>query len=370
MTKKDYYKILNVPKNATLEVIKWSYNELSLKYHPDYSEGDTSKQFQEVQEAYEILSDKWKRYRYDQGFHSYDSNSSNDHTSNSKWRWEYVTDIVEQFRGFSNFEWNNDFFSAKFTTHSENSFSLNDFFSNFFGSNQSSSNFYQSNNATDWRKIDINSKSFKRANNIQRNDIIIEEYVDFLDFYNERIISIKYNRKDIIGNKIVNVKIEQKIKCKIEYKNNMLIMIPNKGHYDPYYKKYSNLFLSIKIKKHPFLIVKGLHLFIDTYMNLIEYMIGCTRLIPTLKGVLKVTIPSMMNNKQIVLWNWGINSSGEVGNLVINIHVIDNIKLSKSCKEKLKSILDKYYDELIPMQQKKLDRFIHESLDNKNDYEV
>lgn len=64
---KDYYKILNVPKNASQKEIKKAYYELAKKYHPDSSKGDpeSAKKFQEVSEAYECLSDDSKRKQYD-----------------------------------------------------------------------------------------------------------------------------------------------------------------------------------------------------------------------------------------------------------------------------------------------------------------
>ncbi|XP_063700716.1 protein tumorous imaginal discs, mitochondrial-like isoform X2 [Culicoides brevitarsis] len=65
--KKDYYSILGVPKNASSKDIKKSYYQLAKKYHPDTNKGDPNagKKFQEVSEAYEVLSDETKRREYD-----------------------------------------------------------------------------------------------------------------------------------------------------------------------------------------------------------------------------------------------------------------------------------------------------------------
>lgn len=64
---RDYYEILGVPRNATLEEIKSAYRKLAMKYHPDRNPGDKEAEakFREVQEAYEVLSNEKKRAQYD-----------------------------------------------------------------------------------------------------------------------------------------------------------------------------------------------------------------------------------------------------------------------------------------------------------------
>jgi molecular chaperone DnaJ len=71
-TKRDFYEILGVPKNASDEDIKKSYRKLAMKYHPDRNQGDASAEvkFKEAKEAYEMLSDAEKRAAYDQYGHA------------------------------------------------------------------------------------------------------------------------------------------------------------------------------------------------------------------------------------------------------------------------------------------------------------
>ena len=65
--KKDYYKILGVEKNASEKDIKKAYRKIALKYHPDKNPGDkeAEEKFKEAAEAYEVLSNKEKRDKYD-----------------------------------------------------------------------------------------------------------------------------------------------------------------------------------------------------------------------------------------------------------------------------------------------------------------
>lgn len=66
-TRKDYYKILGVAKEASAEDIKKAFRKLALKYHPDRNKGDkkAEERFKEANEAYAVLSDPEKRKQYD-----------------------------------------------------------------------------------------------------------------------------------------------------------------------------------------------------------------------------------------------------------------------------------------------------------------
>lgn len=71
MSKRDYYEILGVSKNASQEEIKKAYRKVAIKYHPDKNPNDSAaeEKFKEAAEAYEILSNAEKRQRYDQFGH-------------------------------------------------------------------------------------------------------------------------------------------------------------------------------------------------------------------------------------------------------------------------------------------------------------
>ena len=103
MTKKDYYDILGVSKNASDTDIKKAYRQLALEFHPDRNPGDKSAEesFKEAAEAYEVLRDSEKRKIYDTyghaglnggGFHGF-SDVSDIFSS--------FSDVFEDFFGFS-----------------------------------------------------------------------------------------------------------------------------------------------------------------------------------------------------------------------------------------------------------------------------
>ena len=101
---KDYYKILNVDKNATEKEIKKQYRILAMKNHPD--KGGDPENFKDIAEAYEILSDQDKRKQYDNP--GFDFNF-NQHFVNPD-------EIFKRFFGNhkSNFSFNDQLFNSSF----------------------------------------------------------------------------------------------------------------------------------------------------------------------------------------------------------------------------------------------------------------
>ena len=72
MAKRDYYDVLGVSKSADNKEIKKAYRKIAIKFHPDKNPGnkEAEEKFKEAAEAYEVLSNKEKRQRYDQFGHA------------------------------------------------------------------------------------------------------------------------------------------------------------------------------------------------------------------------------------------------------------------------------------------------------------
>ncbi len=71
-TKRDYYEVLSVERNASGDEIKRSYRKLAVKFHPDKNPGDAraEENFKELGEAYDVLMDEQKRAAYDRYGHA------------------------------------------------------------------------------------------------------------------------------------------------------------------------------------------------------------------------------------------------------------------------------------------------------------
>jgi molecular chaperone DnaJ len=71
MTKRDYYEILGIKKDASKDELKKAYRKLALKYHPDKNKSpEAEEKFKEISEAYGVLSDESKRAQYDRFGHA------------------------------------------------------------------------------------------------------------------------------------------------------------------------------------------------------------------------------------------------------------------------------------------------------------
>ncbi len=71
MSKRDYYEVLGVPRDADENAIKGAYRRLARQYHPDVNKAaDAEERFKEINEAYEVLSDADRRAAYDRYGHA------------------------------------------------------------------------------------------------------------------------------------------------------------------------------------------------------------------------------------------------------------------------------------------------------------
>ena len=72
MSKRDFYDVLGVSKDADEKTLKAAYRKLAMANHPDRNQGDTAaeERFREASEAYEVLKDPQKRAAYDRMGHA------------------------------------------------------------------------------------------------------------------------------------------------------------------------------------------------------------------------------------------------------------------------------------------------------------
>lgn len=92
---KDYYQILGIKKDASSEDIKKAYYKLAHKYHPD--KGGDEKKFKEVNEAYQVLSNKEKRGQYDRFGRVFEGGARQEPGFDFQWAWGARPDMDFEF---------------------------------------------------------------------------------------------------------------------------------------------------------------------------------------------------------------------------------------------------------------------------------
>ena len=121
---KDYYKILDIPEFSTSEEIKQAYRKLARKWHPDVAGNtpDVIAKFKEINEAYEILSEKTKKADYDTArrFYNYgrqenksENYKTHSNTTNPKNENSQKESFNDKKKNNTNFSFNWEEFVAK-----------------------------------------------------------------------------------------------------------------------------------------------------------------------------------------------------------------------------------------------------------------
>ncbi|AOR23471.1 J domain-containing protein [Clostridium taeniosporum] len=140
---KNYYKILGISENANKDEIKKAFRNLAKKYHPDKNKdnADAIEMFQQINEAYEILSNELSREEYDKKLNQQNSNSENKNNSQksqtkSKKNFnkdDVLNDLNECFESFFGFKANsNDVDASKIKKDSKNPIDTSNIFNSFF----------------------------------------------------------------------------------------------------------------------------------------------------------------------------------------------------------------------------------------------
>ncbi|MBI6871325.1 J domain-containing protein [Clostridium aciditolerans] len=141
---KDYYKILDIQVTATKDEIKNAFRTLAKKYHPDKNKDneDTLRKFQDINEAYQVLSDEDSRKEYDKKLSSFNQNnnkktSNNDNKSkNDKRTYRDKSDSIENlnkcFESFFGFDANTSDIDKDKLNQKKNPIDTSNMFDSFF----------------------------------------------------------------------------------------------------------------------------------------------------------------------------------------------------------------------------------------------
>jgi len=281
-TKKDYYEILGVPKNASDEDIKKAYRKLALKYHPDRNPNnkEAEERFKEINEAYAVLSDKEKRKQYDT-------------FGMSGFQQRYTEEDI--FRGFNIGDLFRDL-----------GFGSGDIFSTIFG-RQSSRGARQRQQYYDFG--DYISREQQSGIGL---DLNYELEIPFMDVIRGAIKRVSFRTQT--GTEELDVKIPRGIE------SGKKLRLKGKGNIDPFTGKRGDLYITIKVGEHPVFKRTGNDIYVKHTVKLTDALLGTTVEVPSVDGPKQVKIPP--GAKKIRLKGLGVpDEKGGRGDQYIEIDV-------------------------------------------------
>jgi len=299
MADKDYYSILGVNRNASEREIKQAYRRLARKHHPDVNPGDKSAEakFKEINEAYEVLSDKEKRQKYDQ-FGD---------------QWQYAEQFAKAGRQRTPFR---DFRQGSDST------------TFYFGQGDLDSIF-------DDLLHGFSARTARQRVHPRRGqDIEHPAEVTLEEAYHGT-------------NRIINLEVGKRLEVKIPpgVKDGSRVRIAGKGM-PGYGGARGNLYLVISVKPHPLFERRGDDLHVEVAVPLTVAVLGGEVQVPIPKGKLALKIPpETQNGRAFRLAGQGMPHLGNSsrGALLAKVKVILPTKLSPQEKE-----LFKHLNELLP----------------------
>jgi len=323
MASKDYYKILGVNRNASEKDIKQAFRRLARKHHPDVNPGDKTaeEKFKQISEAYEVLSDKDKRKKYDQ--------------FGDKWQY------ADQFAGasgsgganYQHFDFGDLFGGGGGKTHAYGGEGFDSLLDELL----------RSGGGTAGRRTHP-----RRGRDIEHPvEVTLDEAFSgtsrLLSLQDEDICATCHGSGRIQnalcsacqGRGVINRVKRLEVKIPTGVKTGSRVRIAGKGG-KGYGGAKGNLYLAITVKPHSLFERRGDDLHVNVDVPLTVAMLGGTINIPTLKGKLELKIPAETQNGRIFrLAGQGMPHLGKStrGDLKTRVNVLLPTKISPEEKE-------------------------------------
>jgi len=266
-SKKDYYEVLGVSRDADEKAIKGAYRRLARKYHPDVNPGDDSaeQKFKEVAEAFAVLSDEEQRAKYDHGGH------------------EAFGAGFDPFGG-ADFDFRNISFDD-----------LSSIFDLFGGG----------------------AGPGGRRAAVRGRDLWLQVRIPFLQAVQGTTFELNIPRKGV----------QERVKVRIPtgVENDDKVRVPGKGHAGAGGGPPGDAYLIVTVEPHPLFRREGHDLYCEVPVSIVTAALGGTTDVPTLDGKTTVSVPAgTRSGQKLRLKGKGVPATGAraAGDLyaVIQIH--------------------------------------------------
>ena len=299
---KDYYKILDIPEFSSSEEIKSAYRKLARLWHPDVagSSPDVISRFKEINEAYEILSDKMKKADYDTArrFYSYGTQNRNTKSAAGK-------------------SSTNPSYKETFTSKKEDKKSS--FWGSFFNSQVKNEETKAPQKGEDIYS-DIDISIFEAINGATKIINMLQTQVcpkcGGRKFVNGGNCSYCKGKGEISTYKRFSVKIPAGIKDKSK------IRLAEEGEKGKFGGRNGDLYLTIHIRETKGYKTEGLNILKTIYITPSEAVLGGQVSVSTLAGNVSLKIsPNTRSGQKIRLSGCGISQNNKVGDMIVTVEI-------------------------------------------------
>jgi len=304
---RDYYETLGVPKTATEDEIRTAFRRLARKHHPDVAKDKkvAEEKFKEINEAYEVLSDPEKRKKYDQLGAGW--NQPGGFQPPPGWG------AQQPGGGFQQWQWGGGENGGVQFEFGGTGFS--DFFEAFFGGGRGRSAFggFGGRQATAERGADVEADIM----------VTLEEALHG----STRTVSLRRAGSNKVEN--YQVKIPRGVH------EGQRIRLAGQGEAGVHGGKSGDLFLRVRLAKHPDFSVEGSDLVHEIKIEPWRAVLGSELLVPTLEGNVRLKIPpGTQGGQRFRLRERGLPStSGKRGNLYVDVQINVPKKLTERERE-------------------------------------
>ncbi len=324
---KDYYKLLGIKKGASKEEIKRAFRKMARKYHPDVNpdEPKSGGKFKEVNEAYTILRDDKKREMYDK-FGVVEGDSST---------YQHGGGVPGNGKAYRSPDGTTYYYS---TSNSPGGFDFNEIFGNQNNHGHQNGGFDVFNDLGDiFDVFNRRGRGSTRARSTSRSnypregdDLRYDMEIDFMDAFYGGKKQVQY-RDPLNGQtKILNVTIPKGIR------DDQKLRLKGKGMPGENEGSYGDLYIAIRIKKHPKFERKDDDILIQQEVPFTTAALGGKIQVSGVEKDLSVTIPPGTNESSLLrLKNQGFYkfNSNQRGNLLVKIKIKIPKKLNRNQKE-------------------------------------
>src|SRR5690349_3419786 len=303
---RDYYETLGVSKTATEEEIRSAFRKLARKYHPDVAKDKKAaeEKFKEINEAYEVLGDAEKRKKYDQL--GADWNRPGGFQPPPGWQGE------GQQPGGGFYQWGGDGRGVQFEFDGTG---FSDFFEAFFGGGRGRSAFggFGRGQPTEERGADVEADIM----------VTLEEALHG----STRTVSLRRSGSNKV--ETYQVKIPRGVH------EGQQIRLAGQGEAGARGGKSGDLFLRVRLAKHPEFTVEGSDLIHEEKIAPWQAVLGTELRVPTLEGTVRLKVPAgTQGGQRFRLRERGLPSAaGKRGDLYVAIQMQIPKKLSERERE-------------------------------------